>query len=370
MHTARQHFADELQQQHSRVTEASRILEEEDEKQFQQQLSLALVKSEAEARANDAETPSIFRESTAYIKQQDTLRPEQPRKGETGVHSTTEDVLISATTMPLDTSEPDPDVQCSVESPESIASISTSSSQQGQAHTQVPADGTMVYEQRVAYVPEQRESIQAVYAGQYPYACAASMAPMAPSLSLYPQSLDGVSSLKDASAAEEHRSQMDDGVLELVGDLDIEDHDLQIVDDAEIAESRSPDQTESVMDAERPQSVHRGVVAAHASNSEVNGATESSPAPPLGTQESVGPGVRIPTMTSRVPQRSIMAHITVNYGVCARDSDLEGQDSGRDDGDASRRRRSLLWRIVWRIVCLVSKPCVQSSRLECELTET
>ena len=196
------------------------------------------------------------------------------------------------------------------------------------------------------------------------------MAPAAPSLSPDPQSPDGVSSLKDASAAEEHRSQMDDGVLELVGDLDIEDHDLQIVDDAEIAESRSPDQTESVKDAERPQSVHRGVVAAHASNSEVNGATESSPAPPLGTQESVGPGVRIPTMTSRVPQRSIMAHITVNYGVCAWDSNLEGQDSGRDDGDASRRRRSLLWRIVWRIVCLVSKPCVQSSRLECELTET
>ena len=65
------------------------------------------------------------------------------------------------------------------------------------------------------------------------------------------------------------------------------------MDDAEIAESRSPDQTESVKDAERPQSVHRGVVAAHASNSEVNGATESSPAPPLGTQESVGPGVRL-----------------------------------------------------------------------------
>ena len=218
MHTARQHFADELQQQHSRVTEASRILEEEDEKQFQQQLSLALVKSEAEARANDAETPSIFRESTAYIKQQDTLRPEQPRNGETGVHSTTEDVLISAATMPLDTSEPEPDVQCSEEgSPESIASISTSS-QQGQAHAQVPADGTMLHEQRVAYVPEQLGSIQSVYAGQYPCACAASMAPVAPSLSLDPQSPDGVSSLKDASAAEEHRSQMDDGVLELVGD--------------------------------------------------------------------------------------------------------------------------------------------------------
>ena len=133
------------------------------------------------------------------------------------------------------------------------------------------------------------------------------------------------------------------------------------MDDAEIAESRSSDQTETGMDAEQPPSVHQEAVVAHASNSmlaEVDGATEPSLIPPLGMQESVGPGgggyVHVPVMASRVPQGSIKAHITINYGICAWHTDLEVQGSDREDGDRSRRRRNLRWTIVRRVVCLVS----------------
>ena len=166
---ARQPLADEHKEQHSgRVTDASRRRKEEDEDLFQQQLSLALLESEAEARANDARNLFMLDYSTVHIMQKDAPL-EELCSDEVGMQTIAEDVKGSTAAILLNTAEPEPDVQCSgdelPEVPIPIANTSPSFSQQDQSQIKVPAEGTMLYEQRVAYIPEQLEGIKAVCGG-------------------------------------------------------------------------------------------------------------------------------------------------------------------------------------------------------------